>query len=334
MKKIIALTILVVLCLSLFGCGKSEAVTAFEGLVEEIGTVTLDSETAIVAAENAYAALSDKEKEEVHDSYASLTRYRFEYNEKVAEEEARIKAEEDQRMANELIEAINQLGTITLESETAIGEAMALYDALSEEAKDLVTNIDVLIASTTEYLTLRQNEWDKVIKENSKKFNTNYDAFQNITWYEHKSFPQYINLRSYIAPVIGVQNNNVFVCIRYNYTGDSWVFWKKATILVDGQKYVKSPNYFDITHDNNSDVCEYYDEMLEVNLPMDSEPLKMMKAIGEGKEVMIRFEGDDYYYDYVVKDVDKKMFREALVLYEAILEKNTIFTGMPGYITQ
>ena len=78
MKRIIAFMLVVVLALSVAGCGKSEAATAFEEKVGQIGTVTVDSEAAIVAAEKAYTALSDDDKEVVAESYATLTAMRSE----------------------------------------------------------------------------------------------------------------------------------------------------------------------------------------------------------------------------------------------------------------
>lgn len=65
MKKLITLLLTATICLSLCACGKSEAVKNVETLITAIGEVTLDSEAAIIAAEEAYAALTAEEKEQV-----------------------------------------------------------------------------------------------------------------------------------------------------------------------------------------------------------------------------------------------------------------------------
>ena len=63
MKKVLFLILALTICLTLVACGKSEAVTAAEELIAAIGEVTHQSGEAIQKAEDAVAALSDKEKE-------------------------------------------------------------------------------------------------------------------------------------------------------------------------------------------------------------------------------------------------------------------------------
>ena len=72
MKRTFTLFLAVLMCLSLCACGKNEAVKNTESLIAAIGKVTLDSESAIVAAEEAYAALTAEEKEKV-ENYTVLT---------------------------------------------------------------------------------------------------------------------------------------------------------------------------------------------------------------------------------------------------------------------
>ena len=71
MKKLIALLLTLVLCLSLCACGKSEAAQAVEEMIDGIGEVTYESKAKLDEIEAAYESLSDKEKEEVenYDSF-------------------------------------------------------------------------------------------------------------------------------------------------------------------------------------------------------------------------------------------------------------------------
>lgn len=62
MRKALSLLLALIMCLSLCACGKSEAVKNVETLIDAIGEVSLDSESAIVAAENAYNSLTEEEK--------------------------------------------------------------------------------------------------------------------------------------------------------------------------------------------------------------------------------------------------------------------------------
>ncbi len=71
MKRIISLVLVLALCLSLCACGKSKAVKNVEAMIDAIGEVTVDSEAAVVEAENAFDALTDEEKDKV-ENYAVL----------------------------------------------------------------------------------------------------------------------------------------------------------------------------------------------------------------------------------------------------------------------
>ena len=381
MKKILALFTVLVVCLSLCACGKSEAVVAYEELVSAIGEVTLDSEEAILAAESSYEDLTDEEKETAAESYDVLTEKREKYDalvaeaQRKAEQEARLNSviavidaigdvtvdseadiiaaetaynnlpDEDKAMipdeldrlvkareayetavaeqmaarAAEVSAAINAIGTVTLDSKAAIDAAKDMYNALTDDEKALVTSYSVLQAAETTYASLWEAEKQRIITEYSKKFDIETDPVQGISWYMPKNMPDYIDTRSYIIPYIGVRGNSVWMCIRYNYTGDSWIFWETLTFVVDGEKDYKYVGYFNTTRDNDSDVWEYWDECLNYNQALDTSELELLASIGNSNETIIRFEGDNYYYDLYVSDRDKQMIRETLALYTAML---------------
>ncbi len=60
--------------------------------------------------------------------------------------------------AEAVIEAIDAIGEVTLDSEEVIGNARSAYEALSEDQKALVTNYDVLIAAEDTLRQLQENE--------------------------------------------------------------------------------------------------------------------------------------------------------------------------------
>lgn len=62
MKKYLTIYILAIMLL-LSGCGKSAEAKKVDDMIQGIGTVDLNSEAAIKAAEDAYGLLSDKDKE-------------------------------------------------------------------------------------------------------------------------------------------------------------------------------------------------------------------------------------------------------------------------------
>ena len=62
MKRFCLLLLSAILYIVIVGCGRSSATKAADDLISAIGTVSLNSGDAIISAEVAVNALSDKEK--------------------------------------------------------------------------------------------------------------------------------------------------------------------------------------------------------------------------------------------------------------------------------
>ena len=114
-------------------------------LIDSIGTVTLDSKTAIEAARTAYDALTAEQKALV-TNYETLTNAETALK---ALQDAADKATADKAAADPVIEQINAIGTVTLDSKTTIEAARAAYNALTADQKALVTNYETLTNAET-----------------------------------------------------------------------------------------------------------------------------------------------------------------------------------------
>lgn len=236
--------------------------------------------------------------------------------------EARYAAQQVQEAerANEVCTAIDAIGEVSLASRETITTARNLYDALTYEECVLVTNYNVLEAAEADYAELWAVEKQHILDENSGNFNISTDPIEKVDWYQHKNMPQYIDTRSYIIPYIGVREDGCWICIRYNYTADNWIFWESLTIMADNVKFFKDVGYFNTIRDNSGGkVWEYYDEALDIDSPMDADQLQMLQAIAQSEETIIRFAGDDYGYDLYVTDADKQIIQDTLTLYEALV---------------
>jgi hypothetical protein len=141
-----------------------------------------------------------------------------------------------------------------------------------------------------------------------------YDKVENITWYKPQAYPYYANSRSYVLPYIGVDSyGNAWLRLVFHYTGDSWIFFKKITVSVDVQNYVKDFDYFEVSRDNGSgDVWEY------VDISPSGTDINMLRAIAASKETIVRFQGDDYHYDLTVKSSDKSAIISVLDAYSLL----------------
>lgn len=128
--------VLLLLALTLTGCGKSQAAKDADALIAGIGTVSLESGPKLEAAEQAVSALSAEDKEQLEGS-ETLKTARETYNGLVqeaanAEEAAAVEA------------AIAAIGEVTLESEKDIDAARKVWNAAPAEVRALVTNAALL----------------------------------------------------------------------------------------------------------------------------------------------------------------------------------------------
>lgn len=150
----------------------AEAVTA---QIAAIGTVTLESEGAIVAARKAYDALSVSQKKLV-TNLDTLT---------AAEEQLELVkiTPEDIKAAADVDALINGIGTITMNSQDAIIAARTAYNTLTAKQKTLVTNLSVL--------TKAEEAMAALLAENQKVYDFDYVNsglnFSGNSWYESKT---------------------------------------------------------------------------------------------------------------------------------------------------
>lgn len=109
-----------------------------DALIDAIGEVSLNSDKAIETARHGYDALTDLQKTLVSNPEV-LVAAEQKYNE---------------LRAREVSAAIASIGEVTLEKEALIRAACAMYDALTEAQKALVTDYDTLVKAKETYVNL------------------------------------------------------------------------------------------------------------------------------------------------------------------------------------
>lgn len=290
----------------------TEARSSYEGLVNQskadevdaaisaIGEVTLDSAEAISSARALYDGAEDDVKALVKGT-ADL-------------ESAETKLDEMQiAEATDLIAAI---GEVNAESSERIEAAQAAYDKLSSEQQAKVSNAAELSAASEQVKAIKKERAEALLAGMTME----EDRFQGLQFYYPSAWKFYsdgswvADERSFVLPYVGREGDRLWIRVIYNYTADDWVFFKKITVLADGERFTKTFSYFDIVHDNGGGrIWEYID----TDATGDEE---MLWAIANSSETMIRFEGDDYADDVTIRDSDKQALREALEAYEAMME--------------
>ncbi len=137
------------LVFTLAACGKSKAATNADNLIMAIGEVTLKSEEAIIAAEEAVANLEEKDQKQL-EFMQTLDDSRIAYNNLLVE---RVEL------------AIDNIGEVTLESEQTIKDTRELYEEQSENIKESVKNCDVLQNAEKHLSELKVSEVERLISE-------------------------------------------------------------------------------------------------------------------------------------------------------------------------
>ena len=120
------------------------------GLIDNIGTVTLDSKAKIDAAREAYEGLTEAQKELVKN-YQTLEKAEARYAELLNDENA----------AKNVIDLINDIGTVTTDSKAKIDAAREAYSKLTEAQKNLVTNYQTLEKAEADYAKLVADKADQ-----------------------------------------------------------------------------------------------------------------------------------------------------------------------------
>lgn len=147
MKRVFALALALAMCLCLWGCQSKQSAEA-DKLIGAIGAVSLDSGDAIAAAQAAYDALTDEDRAQLKNT-AIFEQAKADYQSLV-----------DQAAAETVMAQIAALGTITTDSAQVVADAQAAYDALSGDAKALVSNADDLECAAG---TLKRLEMEKAL---------------------------------------------------------------------------------------------------------------------------------------------------------------------------
>ena len=150
-------------------------------------------------------------------------------------------------------------------------------------------------------LTKFYKEYDKVDKT------IKFDPLRYIS--EPYAFNSYVSLTGNLTK----SKANAFLKVRYH--GSSWIFANSITVVADDFKW-ESPE-LKFYRDSYTKVTEY--AYLDINKP---EHRKIADKIISSKEVIIRFNGDQYYHDLEVTERMKKDIYVMLKTIDAINSRN------------
>lgn len=302
MKKLISFIMAGSMMLTLAACGKSEAAKTVDKQINEIGKVTIESGSAISSAEAALKALSAEDKEQI-DNEEKLSEARKAYDDLVLTNQA-----------EEVVKKIDGIKEISLESLSVISEARKAYDKLSADAKAKVTNYTKLTDAEQQIASAKKAKAEEMLA----KLRVDEDKVRNYKFYYPSSIPHggnatwYADVRCFVLPYIGMDSNSAWLRLIYNYTEDDWIFFKSALFNIDGEQITRKFRYFDIVHDHDGGVVWEY-----IDTEGDYE-VGLLEKIANSNETIVRFQGDDYSYDFTVPEKDKASIKEILEIFELL----------------
>lgn len=270
-------------------------VESVEKAIRSVGTVTRNSGSQLSAARKKYDSADDAVK-------AAVSNY-----------DVLVSAEDTYKTlrAEYVMGLITEIGTVTLDSESKINFAKSEYNKLTSEERTRVTNYGILTSAQGQLQSLKKAQAEKEYKNSVARMRTETDKVEGITWHHSDEQPEYIDERCYLFPYIGERGTFVWLRLKFNYTGNDWIFYEEITIWIDGKRYYPDFDYDDVRRDNDSgDVWEVLD------ISPSSDDIEMLWEIINSKETIIRFDGDDGRRDFTISAADKRGIKDVLIVYE------------------
>ncbi len=185
-----------------------------------------------------------------------------------------------------------------------LADILANYFADSDEAATAAERKNAIVAAI-------KAEGEAALKT----LNATYDKVQKLTWYQSKSQPQYVDICCYLYPYIGrYDHGTTWLRVAVNYTdaqtNAGWIFFNTIIFSVDGENTTKYFSRSDILRDNDTEVWETAD--FEPN----ATEIALLRSIANSNETIIRFQGDEYYYDHIVTAKEKTAILDVLTAYD------------------
>jgi len=182
------------------------------------------------------------------------------------------------------------------ETQQAQGAKSVLSDVNAKiEAVEKAKQLEVAKAAEEQRQTLAR------LDANLRK---NTDEIKGVTWVSHKSQPV---LDNYMSLYFGTKNGSASIYplrMKFNYYADSWLFVQSVTIKADEQVF--NLDKMDFERDNGSgSIWEWSDSAVE--------DMAMLNKIIAAKKVVIRYDGRQYYHDFILPEAQKNAMKEIVL---------------------
>ena len=175
----------------------------------------------------------------------------------------------------------------------------------SGEATSLLARIDSRIAAAE---TQRKLEEEKIAREKRLlleraigNMEKRTDEIKGITWISHRDAPTHT---SYASAYFGSNKDSAAdypLRLKLQYYGRNWRFVRSVTVKADDSVYELGELEF--KHDHSSSYVWEWSDMRVYDHAM-------LNHLMTAKRVVIRFEGDKYYHDFVLPQEQQTQLQE------------------------
>lgn len=141
----------------------------------------------------------------------------------------------------------------------------------------------------------------------AKNLRQETDDIKGITWTSHKTEPL---LGKKVALYFGAKDGNAEnfpLRIRFQYSSDDWLFVRSLIVKADEQTF--NLGSMDFERDNGSGSIWEWSDNVVTNFAL-------VDAMVSANKVTVRFEGRQYYSDFVIPAPQKQAMKEVLAAWQ------------------
>lgn len=181
----------------------------------------------------------------------------------------------------------------------------------ASSAKTLLDQADQRLAAIEKQKKMdaerKASEEREALAKLDKNLSKSTDEVREIVWISHKSEP---TLGNKMALYFGTKDSSAAsypLRLKFQYYGDDWLFVKKVIIKADGKTFEISGHDFERDHGSGS-VWEWLDQPLS--------DFAMLDTVMSANRVIVRFDGDQYYKDFILPASQKQAMKDILLAWK------------------
>jgi hypothetical protein len=169
------------------------------------------------------------------------------------------------------------------------------------------------ISRYTAALKEQKERLERTARQLEQRLVKNTADFDGSSWSRHPQSPRYQDIRDYVTLYLlesGSRTKRLQLFVNYT-SRDQWLFVQNAQVNIDGDvtRLPVSRWY----RDNDTEIWEW-------GASVGTQAIDIARDIANSERAVIRFNGQQFYDDFVVSNRDKKIMREMLAMWDVITE--------------